>query len=58
MTKKEEFLQIETYEEFNRRRNEFSGLKMDGEILKHAAKIFPQTTSTKEELFKIPPEKE
>ena len=55
MTKKEEFLKIETYEEFDRRRAEFQGMKMDQETLGHAAKIFPKVSSTKEELFKTPP---
>lgn len=56
MTDKEKFLSIETYEEFDRRRNEFKSLPLsDKEIVEHAAKIFPKLSNTKEELYKNPP---
>lgn len=55
MTKKEIFLSIKTYEEFDRRREELKGMGMDSEILKHAAEIFPKVSDTKEELCKTPP---
>ncbi len=57
MTKKEKLLAIDTYEEYNRRRNEFKGIKADKEMLDHIAKLFPETTTSKEELFKTPPSK-
>lgn len=56
MTKKEEFLKIDSYGEFDCRRDEFRGIKMDEEILDHAAKIFPRVSNTKEELCKTPPD--
>ena len=34
--------------------DEFKGLKIDQEVLKHMAKIFPKVSGTKEELFKDP----
>ena len=40
MTKREEFFNIKTYEEFDRRREEFRGMPMDQEILRHASKLF------------------
>lgn len=55
MTKKEELLAIKTYEEYNRRRSEFAGIKPDKEMFEHIAKLFPKTTTSKEELFKSPP---
>ncbi|MCD8149412.1 MAG: hypothetical protein LUE92_07590 [Clostridiales bacterium] len=49
--KKEEFLKIETWEEFDRRRLEFAGLKMtDKEVREHFCSIAPRCTSSKEEL--------
>lgn len=55
MTIKEQFLAVETYEEFDRRRKEFKGLENDKEVIEHAAKIFPKVSDTKEELYKMPP---
>ena len=42
MSLKDEFLKIETYEEFDRRREEFRELKYDKEIGEHLDKIFPK----------------
>lgn len=39
---KEEFLKLESYEEFNERRNEFEGLEIDKDIIAHMGKIFPK----------------
>ena len=55
MTEKEKFLVIQTYEEFDKRRTEFKGLKMsDKEVREHVAKIFPHVLKTDEELYKTP----
>lgn len=51
MTVKELFLKIETYEEFDKRRDEFKELEMDKDILEHMSKIFPKASDTKEELY-------
>ena len=37
--KKREFLSIESYAEFDRRRNEFEGLFMDKEVCNHFTKL-------------------
>ena len=50
MNLKEELLKITTYEEFDRRREEFRGLKMD------LSKIFPKCYVGKEELYKTQPQ--
>ena len=55
MTKREEILRIESYEEFDKRREEFRGIKIDKELFDHISKMFPKASNTKEELFKIPP---
>lgn len=55
MTKKEELLAINTYEEYDRRREEFKGVKPDKEMFEHIANLFPKTTTSKEELYKNPP---
>ena len=56
MTDKEKFLSIKTYEEFDRRREEFRGLPMDKEILEHTSKLFGKIENyTEEELYKNPP---
>ena len=55
MTKKEKLLAIDAYEEYNRRRSEFKGIKPDKEMLDHIAKLFPKTTTSKEEVSKTPP---
>lgn len=54
---KKAFLSIKTYEEFDRRREEFKEMKMDNEILLHGSKIFGEVSNTDEELFKEPPDK-
>ena len=41
MNQKEAFLNIESYSEYVKHRDEFKGLKIDQEVLKHMAKIFP-----------------
>lgn len=56
MTQKEKFLKIETYEEFDRRREEFKGLGLaDLEVRKHLSKIFGKASDTKEELYRTRP---
>lgn len=40
--KKEEFLKIKTYEEFDRRREEFRGLAVDKDVREHLGEIFPK----------------
>lgn len=54
MTAKEKFLQIKSYEEFDRRRDEIGDLKIDKEVLEHIGRIFPRVSNTKEELYKVP----
>lgn len=39
---KQQFLEIKSYEEFDRRREEFRDLKFDEEIRKHLGRIFPK----------------
>ncbi len=52
---KDEFMKIDTYEEFDKRREEIKGLEMDLEMLKHGCSLFPKASGTTEELFKTPP---
>ncbi len=54
MTEKEKFLKLESYEEFDQRREEFKNLKFDKNIVSHMAKIFPIKNSTREELYRTP----
>lgn len=54
MTLKEKFLSIPTYEEFDKRRKEFTGLEMDSEVLEHAGEIFPKLNAGNEELYATP----
>ncbi len=54
MTEKEKFLNLKSYEEFNKRRNEFNNLKFDEEIVAHMSKIFPKPSGVTEELYKTP----
>lgn len=54
MTEKEKFLSLKSYEEFDRRRQEFPTLKFDKEIVDHMSKIFPKPSGITEELYKIP----
>lgn len=57
MTAKEKFLAVGSYEEFDRRRDEFKELKItDKEVREHVRKIFPKVSNTKEELYKTPPQ--
>lgn len=56
MSQKEELLKIATYEEFDRRREEFCGLKMDGDVRDHLSKIFPKSHAGREELYKTQPQ--
>lgn len=42
MNQKEAFLNIESYSEYVKHRDEFKGLKIDREVLKYMAKIFPK----------------
>lgn len=39
MTKREELLSIDTYEEFDKRRNEFKSLPTDLETIQHVSKL-------------------
>lgn len=54
MTEKEKFLNLKSYEEFDKKRSEFKNLKFDKDIVEHMAKIFPKLSGVKEELYKIP----
>ena len=56
MSLKEELLKITTYEEFDQRREEFRGLKMDEDVKDHLSKIFPKCYGGKEELYKTRPQ--
>lgn len=57
MNKKEMFLAIKTYEEFDKRREEFRGLTLkDPEIRRHLSDIFPKVSNTKEELYSYLPD--
>lgn len=56
MTVKELFLNIETYEEFDKRREEFKKLEMDKDVLEHMSKMFPKVSDTKEELYSYRPD--
>ena len=49
-------LKITTYEEFDRRREEFCGLKMDEDVKSHLSEIFPKCYAGKEELYKTQPQ--
>ena len=53
MNQKEEFLKIKSYEEFDKSRDKFKGLKFDKEIIEHLGKIFP-TVELHEEDALIP----
>lgn len=55
MTKREEFLNIKTYEEFDRRREEFRTMPVDQEILRHASELFGKSPNPQEELYRTPP---
>ena len=57
MTPKEKLLQMKTYEEFDKNRDKFKGLKVDPEIIAHLSKITPKSPNPPEELYKTPPGK-
>lgn len=57
MTPKERFMKISSYQELQKRKEEFKGVKMDRDMLKHASSLFPKATNTTEELYKTPPSK-
>lgn len=47
MSLKEKFLQVDTYQEFDKRRAEFKGLNLqDAEILNHLKELFPKVNNT------------
>lgn len=52
MTQKERLLQMKTYEEFDKNRESFKGLKPDREIIEHLSKITPKSSNPSEELYK------
>ena len=54
MTQKERLLQMKTYEEFERDRGLFKGLKPDKEIIAHLSKISSKSPNPQEELYKVP----
>lgn len=54
MTEKEKFLKLQSYEEFDRRRDEFKTLKFDKDILSHMSKLFGKSPNPKEELYRTP----
>lgn len=56
MTPKEKFLQMQSYEEFDKHREELQGLTFDREVLDHMSKIFPKCYGGKEELYKTRPQ--
>lgn len=58
MNKKEDFLAIKSYKEFDRRREEFKGLTLkDPEVRRHFSDIFPRLKSyTEEELYSYLPD--
>ena len=54
---KEEFLKIQSYEEFDRKRDLFKGLKMDKDIRDHIKKVFPPIELFEGDVFyKVPKE--
>ncbi len=47
MSKKEDFLKIKTYSEYNQRREEFRNLDIcDKEILNHLKELFPKVDNS------------
>ena len=47
MSLKEKFLQVSTYQEFDKQRNEFKNLNLqDAEILNHLKELFPKVNNT------------
>ena len=47
MTQKEEFLKIQSYEEFDKKRDRFKGLKVDRDIKEHMKNVFPKIKPNK-----------
>lgn len=56
MTEKEKFLQVKSYAEFDKRREEFKGLKFDKDVIDHMTKIFPKPYGGHEELYSYLPD--
>lgn len=54
MTQKEAFLEIQSFEEYQKRRKEFEGLDMDSEVREHIEALFPRASNITEELFRDP----
>lgn len=54
MTQKEAFLEIKSFEEYQKRRKEFEGLYIDSEVRAHIEALFPKASNTTEELFSDP----
>ena len=54
MTEKEKFLKLESYEEFDQRRDEFKALKFDKDIISHMSKLFGKSPNPPEELYRTP----
>lgn len=54
MTQKEILLQMKTYEEFDRNREAFKGMKPDKDIIEHLSKITPKSPNPQEELYTTP----
>ena len=47
MSSKEEFLKIQTYQEYDQRRSEFKNLDIkDEEVLKHLTELFPKVDNS------------
>ena len=42
---------METYEEYEKSRNELEGLKPDKDVIAHLSKLFGKMSNTKEELY-------
>lgn len=55
MTLREEFLNIKTREEYEKRKADFKELKPDRELLAHLDTLYPPSPNPDEELYKYPP---
>lgn len=55
MNPKEILLQMNTYEEYEARRDELKGLRADNEVVEHLSKLFGKPSDTTEELYMTPP---
>ena len=58
MTEKEKFLKLESYEEFDQKRDEFKTLKFDKDIISHMSKLFGRSSNPNEELYRTLPLKQ